>query len=606
MKVKANLFRTLGVLAVVLVALIGVDPRTAETQTTPTYYKVEDLGTLGGSHSWPSAINDSGEVVGSSYLAGDQNHHAFLYKDGKMTDLGTLGGTSSVAKGINKSGQVVGYSDTESGEWHSFLYDESANPKMQDLNDLIPADLGWTINGATAINSDGKIAAYGDKYPPYGYLYGWLSAFVLTPATTATPATYEVQDLGTLLEADPLYNANSYATGINDSGQVVGTARYACSQQSLTCENERAFLYDEGATQKMQDLGFLRAAGINDSGQVVGSYFQWVSSTYSYTHALLYDDGTMQNLGSLGGNHSEAIGINDPGKVVGSSDTSDGERHAFLKERAQPMIDLNTLIPADSGWTISSASAINNDGQIAATGYKDGVGQHALLLTPTSSDIPPPADIEAPSPPTITSPQNDSYDTDGSFSVSGNAEASSTVELFEGTTSKGTTKADSSSGAWSIALSGVSEGAHTYTAKATDAAGNTSSASHSVIVTVDKSAPTVSKMSPASGATAVARNTSVTAQFSEDVDGTTLKVDTFMLGKGKLSSSQLTSATRIASQTTVSYEPTTQTATLDPYGSTTTTTLVKCQWYTTKLTSKVKDKAGNPAIQKLWQFKTLC
>jgi hypothetical protein len=180
------------------------------------------------------------------------------------------------------------------------------------------------------------------------------------------------------------------------------------------------------------------------------------------------------------------------------------------------------------------------------------------------------------------------------------------VELFEGTTSRGTTKADSSSGAWSIALSGVSEGAHTYTAKATDAAGNTSSASHSVIVTVDKSAPTVSKMSPASGATAVARNTSVTAQFSEDVDGTTLKVDTFMLGKGKLSSSQLTSATRIASQTTVSYEPTTQTATLDPYGSTTTTTLVKCQWYTTKLTSKVKDKAGNPAIQKLWQFKTLC
>ena len=78
-----------------------------------------------------------------------------------------------------------------------------------------------------------------------------------------------------------------------------------------------------------------------------------------------------------------------------------------------------------------------------------------------------------------------------------------------------------------------------------------------------------------------------------------------MLGKGKLSASQLTSATRIASQTTVSYEPTTQTATLDPYGSTT-TTLEKCQWYTAKLTSKVKDKAGNPAIQKLWQFKTLC
>ena len=108
--------------------------------------------------------------------------------------------------------------------------------------------------------------------------------------------------------------------------------------------------------------------------------------------------------------------------MVGFSDTSNGERHAFLKESGQPMIDLNTLIPADSGWTISSASAINIDGKIAATGYKDGGGAR---ITPyfNLSDIPPPDDIEAPSPPTIISPQNDTYDSDGSFSVSGTAEA---------------------------------------------------------------------------------------------------------------------------------------------------------------------------------------
>jgi probable HAF family extracellular repeat protein len=600
MKVKANLFRILGVLAVVLVALFGVDLRTAETQTTaPSYYKVVDLGTLGGSHSEATAINDSGQVVGYSYLAGDQNYHAFLYKEGKMTDLLTLGGPSSVAKGINKSGQVVGYSDTESGEWHAFLYDESANPKMQDLNDLIPADLGWTINGATAINSDGKIAAYGDKYPPYGYLYGWLSAFVITPATTATPSTYEVQDLGTLLEADPLYNANSYATGINDSGQVVGTARYACSQQSLTCENERAFLYDEGATQKMQDLGFLRAAGINDSGQVVGSYFQWVSSTYSYTHALLYDDGTMQNLGSLGGNHSEANGINDPGKVVGSSDTSDGERHAFLKEGGQPMRDLNTLIPADSGWTISSATAINNDGQIAANGYKEGVGQHALLLTPTSSDTPPPADdTEAPSPPTITSPQNNSYDSDGSFSVSGSAEASSTVELFEGITSKGTTTADSSSGAWSIDLSGLSDGSHTYTAKAKDAAGNTSSASNSVTVTVDKTPPKVDTVVPTEDATTgVAPGDDVTATFSEGMQVASVKSAFKLYKKGTTS----------ALAASVSYAGASRTATLNPSSN-----LKRGTTYKAVVSVGAQDLAGNSldqdeilsgSQQKVWFFK---
>src|SRR5829696_1840 len=229
----------------------------------------------------------------------------------------------------------------------------------------------------------------------------------------------------------------------------------------------------------------------------------------------------VQDLGTLGGGYSGATSINDSGKVVGVSSTSDGVRHAFLKESGQPMIDLNTLIPAASGWTIRYASAINGDGQIAATGHKEGVGTHALLLTPTS-DIPPP-DSEAPSPPTITSPQNNSYDTDGSFSISGSAEAGSTVELFEGTTSKGTATADSSSGAWSIALSGVSEGVHTYKAKATDAEGNTSSASHSVSVTVDKSAPKVDSVIPTEDATGVAPGVNVTATFSEGMQDASVK-----------------------------------------------------------------------------------
>jgi probable HAF family extracellular repeat protein len=222
MEAKANLLRALLVLAMglvaVAVALFGVGLRTAETQTTaPSYYKVEDLGTLGGSRSWASAINDSGQVVGYSYLAGDQNYHAFLYKDGKMTDLRTLGGTSSVAEGINKSGQVVGWSDNSSGERHAFLYNSTNG--MKDLNDLIPADSGWTIEEATAINSNGQIAANGwpdgmrGSCSPYAETWDFHTALVLRPGTTAT---YEVQNLGTL------GGDYSYATGMNDSGEVVG------------------------------------------------------------------------------------------------------------------------------------------------------------------------------------------------------------------------------------------------------------------------------------------------------------------------------------------------------------------------------------------------
>jgi len=117
MKAKANLSRTLVVVVVAAaVALFGVGLRTAEPQTTTasttTYYKVQELGTLGGD-SYASAINDSGQVVGYSHPANGAPH-AFLYKDDKMTDLGTLGGTSSYAYDINNSGQVVGWSHNSS------------------------------------------------------------------------------------------------------------------------------------------------------------------------------------------------------------------------------------------------------------------------------------------------------------------------------------------------------------------------------------------------------------------------------------------------------------------------------------------------------------
>ena len=45
------------------------------------------------------------------------------------------------------------------------------------------------------------------------------------------------------------------------------------------------------------------------------------------------------------------------------------------------MQDLNSLIPANSGWVLINANAINNTGQITGYGVKDG-HNHAFLLTP--------------------------------------------------------------------------------------------------------------------------------------------------------------------------------------------------------------------------------
>ena len=96
------------------------------------------LGTLGGIATYPSAISDNGEVVGSSHTAlvnplGQSIEHAFIWSQGKMTRLfGTLGGFFSRAQDINTKGQVVGVSDTRrsNGELHGFLWE---NGRMKDL-----------------------------------------------------------------------------------------------------------------------------------------------------------------------------------------------------------------------------------------------------------------------------------------------------------------------------------------------------------------------------------------------------------------------------------------------------------------------------------------
>jgi probable HAF family extracellular repeat protein len=94
-----------------------------------------------------------------------------------------------------------------------------------------------------------------------------------------------------------------------------------------------------------------------------------LSATYAIT-----------DLGTLGGPDSYATGINASGQVVGSSYTSNSTSHAFLYS-AGVTIDLNSLIPADSGWTLSNANAINDRGQIVGQGINPGGQPHAFLLT---------------------------------------------------------------------------------------------------------------------------------------------------------------------------------------------------------------------------------
>jgi probable HAF family extracellular repeat protein len=76
-----------------------------------------------------------------------------------MVDLGVLsGGDYSEALDVNNSGQVVGYSNNEDDDWRPFLYEDG---QMIDLNSLLPAESGWTLEFAYAINDRGEIVGEG-------------------------------------------------------------------------------------------------------------------------------------------------------------------------------------------------------------------------------------------------------------------------------------------------------------------------------------------------------------------------------------------------------------------------------------------------------------
>jgi probable HAF family extracellular repeat protein len=121
--------------------------------------EVVDLGGLGAAPEAMSMANDinaHGDVVGVS--DGPNGQRAVLWRAGQIVDLGSLGGASE-AMAINDHGQIVGTSWTAAGELHGFLWEDG---QMHDLGipgQTFPADINnkGLVVGASefGLNSDG-------------------------------------------------------------------------------------------------------------------------------------------------------------------------------------------------------------------------------------------------------------------------------------------------------------------------------------------------------------------------------------------------------------------------------------------------------------------
>jgi probable HAF family extracellular repeat protein len=121
---------------------------------------LKDLGTLGGTFGVATSVSDAGDIVGGATNQNDQAFLAFLWKNGVMTDLGALKGDDcSLATNVNSGGQIVGFSfPCAGGPSHAFLWERGS---LIDLNVLVPPGSGLQLTEATFINDRREIAVQG-------------------------------------------------------------------------------------------------------------------------------------------------------------------------------------------------------------------------------------------------------------------------------------------------------------------------------------------------------------------------------------------------------------------------------------------------------------
>jgi probable HAF family extracellular repeat protein len=308
-------------------------------------YIVTDLGIANGGGR---AINAGGDVLADNGLL------AFLWSPKGSVNLFPLpGGDTTVAGGINAQGEISGRSAIGYG-YHAVLW---VNGEVQDLGTLPGGFISW----ATSINAAGEVAGASDGsgFQPHAMI--WSKA-------------RGMQNLGTFAGG-----SYSVAFGINRREQVVGYSDVA---------NGASYAFIWSSAGGMHELPSLPGGGgssgnaINDFGQVAGGS----ECGAGCIHAVLWNrkPGSIQDLGTLAPSaFSSAYGINNKMQVVGSVTGSSFPR-AFVWSSTTGMLDLNNLIPQNSGWFLEYAFAINDHGQIAGQGILNGE-THAFLLTPDTT-----------------------------------------------------------------------------------------------------------------------------------------------------------------------------------------------------------------------------
>jgi probable HAF family extracellular repeat protein len=385
-------------LAVLAGSAWAQEQSTAQQQNSkPAHYTVIDLGSLGGPYSEAFFMNNNGAIGGVSSRA-DGTEHAFLWQEGVMADLGTLGGANSIAYGgPNLSNQLAGESDTAAedpnGEdfcgfgTHHICHPFLWQPLLFGPGVMLTLPtLGGHNGEANGINDRGEVAGTAEN----------ATADTSCPVGQALhqfkPVTWwmgGIRELNTF-PGDP----DGVAMGTNDNGDVVGGSGDCGAYNANTGLNLlalHALLWKNGTVINLGNLkgngegAGILALNVNNGDEVVGESDTLDNASF---HAFLWTRETgMQDLGTL---HSDDIGsvasgLDDKGNVVGLSIDATFTPHAFLRSNGEAMIDLNTLIPATAPLFLLQACSINSRGEITGLAVENSTGDLHAFLATPSS-----------------------------------------------------------------------------------------------------------------------------------------------------------------------------------------------------------------------------
>lgn len=304
----------------------------------------------------------------------------------RVVDMGTFGGPqgylTETTQVLNNQGAVTGYLDTSTPDPNFPNFSSCFNPDCFfshafQFHDGLITDLGALAAGHTS-NSQ--------WISDNGLIVGISENGVTDPVTGVAENRAVLWKNGAIVNLGTLpggHESQGYA--VNNAGQIVGAASNGKSDLfSLNGwgTETRAFLWQNGI---MQDLGTLGgpdalAANVNERGQISGC--SYTNSTPNSTTGVptlepfLWEHGTMRSLGTLGGTSGCVTDLNSQGQVAGVSNLAgDLVTHPFLWSNGS-LIDLGTF----GGGGYNYPTYMNDAGEVVGEANYPGEVIHRAFL----------------------------------------------------------------------------------------------------------------------------------------------------------------------------------------------------------------------------------